>query len=215
MAFCTHCGTSINVGAAFCPNCGAPQNAAPAPSAYAPQNAAPAPSGYAPQNVAPAPSGYAPQNVAPAPSGYAPQMGQLHCPSCKGINLSPVVESSVTGALSSTRGGMTATHVSNIHRNYWICGTCGTKFRNIQNLEEEIVRTEKNAKTSVVMAVISALLFLFLILMGEKIMLFLFLPFVITVGLFALVSFCLIFSYKNKAQKLKDEVAYLQYHCFN
>ena len=46
-------------------------------------------------------------------------------------------------------------------------------------------------------------------------MLFLFLPFVITTGLFALVSFSMIFSYKSKVKKLKEELAYLQYHCFN
>lgn len=193
MAFCPHCGSSISAGTAFCANCGAPQNAAPA--------AAPTP-GYA-------------RPAAPAPAGFAPRAGQLHCPSCKGVHLTPVVESSVNGAITSTRGSMSSTRVSNTHRNYWMCSSCGNKFRNIQNLEEEIVATEKSVKVSIVMTVISALLFLLLITKGESFMLFLFLPFVVTVGLVALVSFCMIFSYKGKANKMKEELAYLQYHCFN
>jgi len=50
MAFCTKCGNQIGDGVAFCPKCGAPQNAASA----APQNAASAtPQQSAPQNTAP------------------------------------------------------------------------------------------------------------------------------------------------------------------
>lgn len=192
MAFCTRCGNRLNDGAAFCSNCGAPQNAAPA--------------------AAPAPAPARPAAPAPAP---APRAGQLHCPSCKGVHLSPLVESSVNGALTTSRGGMSATRVSNIHRNYWMCNTCGNKFRNIQSLQEEIVYTEKSVKAGIVLTIISALLFLLLITKGESIALFLFFPFVLTVGLFAVVSFFMIFSYKGKVKKLKEELAYLQYHCFN
>lgn len=203
MAFCTRCGNRLNDGAAFCSNCGAPQNAAPA--------AAPTPAPARPAAPAPAPA----RPAAAAPAAPAPRAGQLHCPSCKGVHLSPLVESSVNGALTTSRGGMSATRVSNIHRNYWMCNTCGNKFRNTQSLQEEIVYTEKSVKTAIVLTIISALLFLLLITQGESIALFLFFPFVLTVGLFAVVSFFMIFSYKGKVKKLKEELAYLQYHCFN
>lgn len=203
MAFCSRCGNAVEAGSAFCAKCGAPQNAVPA-AAPAPRYARPA---------APAPD-YA-QPVPPAPNARGPRNGKLHCPSCKGVQLSPVVETSINGALTSSHGNLSSTRVSNIHRNYWMCNTCGEKFRNIQNLQEEIVYTEKCAKTGIIMTIISTILFLFLILFGEKVALFLFLPFVITVGLFAVVSFFLIFSYKSKAKKLKEELAYLKRFCFN
>ena len=189
MAFCSRCGNAVEAGSAFCANCGAPQKTAPA-HAYA-------------------------QPAAPAYAHSTPRNGKLHCPSCKGVQLSPVVETSINGALTSSHGNLSSTRVSNIHRNYWMCNTCGEKFRNIQNLQEEIVYTEKCAKTGIIMTIISTILFLILILFGDKVALFLFLPFVITVGLFAIVSFFLIFSYKNKAKKLREELGYLKHYCFN
>lgn len=195
MAFCTHCGKPVGDSAAFCGSCGARLNAVPA--------ATPAPT----PTSAPAPA-YDPA------AAHAPHTGSLHCPSCKGTHLSPVVESSVNGALTSHRGNLSATRVSNTHRNYWLCNTCGNKFRNIQNLQEEIVYTEKCVTTGIVLTIVSALLFLLMITKGDTIGLLLFFPFVITTGLFALVSFFMIFSYKGKAKKLKQELAYLQYHCF-
>ena len=155
----------------------------------------------------------APQNAAPAPAAVA---GQLHCPNCKGTNLTPVVESSVDGAVTSSRGNLSATKVSSIHRNYWICSTCGNKFRNIQNLQEEMVKMEKNAKLYTIITVISAVLFFVFCKMVEEagFLGFLFWSFVLTAGLFALVSFCFIFVSKNKAKKMKEELAYLKKNCF-
>ena len=210
MAFCTKCGKQLEDGTRFCPGCGAPQNA-PAAAPAAPVQTAPvqtAPVQTAPVQTAPVP----PVQAAPV---YAAPAGQLHCPNCKGTNLTPVVESSVNGALTTSHGNMAATRVSNTHRNYWMCSTCGNKFRNIQNLQEEIVNTEKSVKVAIVMCVISALLFLLLVLKGDAVAKFLFFPFILTVGLFAVVSFCMIFSYKGKAAKMKDELAYLQHHCFH
>ena len=74
-----------------------------------------------------------------------PVVGRLHCPQCKGEQITPIVESSVDGAMTthSSNGRFSSTTVSNTHRNYWMCSTCGNKFRNIQNLEQEIEKMKK------------------------------------------------------------------------
>ena len=225
MAFCVKCGSQVADGAAFCANCGNPQNVAPA----APVQAAPVAPAYAPPaapvQAAPAAPTYAPPaapvQAAPAAPAYAPpaapvNRGQLHCPNCKGINLSPIVETSIDGALTTSRGGVSATRVNNTHRNYWMCGTCGYKFRNIQNLQEEIVKMEKSVVTAAIFAVIGAILcFIFCMLANDAGFLgFLYWSFIVFTGLFAIVSFCYIFVYKGRAGKMKQELAYLQQNCF-
>lgn len=222
MAFCTKCGTQLPDGAAFCTGCGSPMNAAPvaqapAAPAYVPP-VAPAPT-YVPP-VAPAPTyapPAAPAYVPPVAPAYAAPTGQLHCPNCKGTNLTPVVETSVDSALTTSRGHISATRVNNTHRNYWMCGTCGNKFRNIQNLQEEIVKNEKSVPTATIFTVIGAILcFIFCMLAEDAGMLgFLYWSFIAFTGLFAIVSFCYIFVYKNRATQLKQELAYLQHNCFN
>lgn len=200
MAFCTKCGSSVADGAAFCANCGNPQNVAPVAPVYAAPAAPVAP-------VAP---------VAPTYAPPAPSTGSLHCPNCKGTNLTPVVETSVDGALTTSRGHVSATRVNNTHRNYWMCGTCGNKFRNIQNLQEEIVKTEKSVTTAGIMAVIGAILcFIFCMMAdGAGMLGFFYWSFIAFSGLFAIVSFCYIFVYKGRAEQMKQELAYLQQNCF-
>lgn len=220
MAFCTKCGSSVAEGAAFCTNCGNPQNVAPAAPVYTAPAApvapvAPAPTYAAP--VAPAPNYVAPAApVAPTYVPPAPTTGQLHCPNCKGANLTPVVETSVDGALTTSRGHVSATRVNNTHRNYWMCGTCGNKFRNIQNLQEEIVKTEKSVTSAGIMAVIGAILcFIFCMMAdGAGMLGFFYWSFIVFFGLFAIVSFCYIFVYKGRAEQMKQELAYLQKNCF-
>ena len=73
---------------------------------------------------------------------------KLHCPNCKSHNIAISTETSIDGAVTSSFGGsarVASTRFNNTHRNYWFCSDCGSKFRNIQNLEEEIAKV-KNKK---------------------------------------------------------------------
>lgn len=70
----------------------------------------------------------------------------LHCPNCKSRNLAITTESSVNGGLTTHHGAGSITSFSNSHRNYWICNDCGSKFRNIQNPEEDLKSKSKSVK---------------------------------------------------------------------
>lgn len=146
--------------------------------------------------------------------------GRLHCPQCKSVQITPVVESSVTGAMTahSGNGGMSATSFSNVHRNYWMCQNCGTKFRNIQNLEEELVTEKKKVTLYSIISAIGAAILLFLIIniiqTGEIAMLVMG-PITAGVALVTLVFFCFIFSAKKNVAKMIAESEYLKHNCFN
>lgn len=141
---------------------------------------------------------------------------KLHCPNCKSHNLTVTTESSVGSAISTGRTVRT-TMVSNTHRNYWVCSDCGTKFRNIQNLEEEIKKNKNAPKLCAVFAIIAAIFFLITLVqsmsnpfMGMMLMSSLVIEVVITV-----VCIIYVFVYKNKNVKMKEELAYLKENCFN
>lgn len=122
--------------------------------------------------------------------------GRLHCPQCKGVNITPVVESSVDGALSahSGNGRMSSTVMSNTHRNYWMCSTCGTKFRNIPNLEEEIVKTKKNVKIYIVFTVICLIIAAYMLkgILDNPVTALIMGSFALTFSLATIVCFCFI-----------------------
>ncbi len=194
MAFCSKCGANIDDAADFCSVCGE-KTASQAQSA-------------------------AVQPAAPQFQSATPQR-MIHCPHCKSSDITITTESSVDGAVTSSAGRFAATSVSNTHRNYWICKNCGAKFRNIQNLEEEIVKVEKNRKSCMIVCIITAIIsllitiwlagmevpFTFVILAGGVVVL---IPFII-----AVVTFIFIFVYKNRAAKLKQERDFLRQNCFN
>ncbi len=224
MSFCVKCGAQLVNGAAFCRSCGARQAAASAPEA-APANRAPqaAPASQAPQ----ATSAYqAPQAASTyqAPDYQAPQQAnrsrpvrKLHCPECKSYNITVTTESSVNGGLTTSRGNMAVTTMSNTHRNFWICSDCGTKFRNIQNLDEEIVTNRKGSKICMVVAIIAAIISAFLLISSAKNPIggLIMIGFTMTAVVVAVVCFCFIFVYNNRADKLEQEKAYLKKNCFD
>lgn len=144
------------------------------------------------------------------------QTVKLHCPQCRSTNISINTESSVDGALTTSRGALSATKVSNTHRNFWFCKECGTKFRNIQNLEEEIVKTEKSRKLCMVVSIIAAIISAFLIIksLEEPVLGFLMLSYTIVPVVFAVVCFCFIFVYKGRVKKMKAECDWLKRNCF-
>lgn len=73
--------------------------------------------------------------------------GRLHCPSCRGMNLTPVIESSSTiGSVGriSKNVAVTGTNVKN--KSFWMCQECGHKFRNLEDMIEENKRMYRFGK---------------------------------------------------------------------
>ncbi len=142
---------------------------------------------------------------------------KLHCPNCKSHNITLTTESSVDGAFTTQRGRFSSTTVSNTHRNFWVCTDCGTKFRNIQNLAEEIEKVKKSIIAAVILTILSGLTAIFFISKSSSNPVggYLFLPFTIGTVIFFLVAFILIFVYKSRRDNMLRELAYLQQNCFN
>lgn len=154
-----------------------------------------------------------PQPAAPQPNAVS----KLHCPNCKSHNISITTESSVNGAVTTHNGGFSSTHVSNTHRNYWVCGDCGTKFRNIQNLEEEISKSKNNHIVFFVFTAIAAGLFIFFLnlCLNNPFGAFLFGTFTIGCGIAALIFVIYAFKSMKDIKKMRQELQYLKTACFN
>lgn len=180
MRYCPNCGMELGEGTHFCSNCGhSLQTSTPVPRKRNPTNAK-----------------------------------RMHCPECKSTDISPIVETEITGGTSlnhsfSKRNSVSAMQFNNTHRNYWMCSNCGCKFRNIQNLEEEIKNTNNLVKRGI-LGVILWTVFTFLITalggFGFVSILNIFVTLLIAAAVFYL---------KNRVTKLNEERAYLKKHCFN
>ncbi len=141
---------------------------------------------------------------------------KLHCPQCKSHEIHPITESSVTSALTSSRGSLSSTMVSNIHRNYWMCSTCGTKFRSLQSLEEEIARVSKQSRFALICSIIGLVLSIFLLSqITNPIMGLIVAPVALGAIVGTLVSFILMLAYKKKVKKMQLEWMYLKTNCFD
>lgn len=150
-------------------------------------------------------------NLSPRREGF-----KLHCPNCKSSNISISTESSVNGAVTTSHGRFSSTAVSNTHRNFWFCSDCGTKFRNIQSLEEEINKSKKMPMIMTIITIIAAVLSIYLISTALNSMVGLFMyPSIITCLVFAIVGFCFIFVYKSRLKKMRAELEYLRKNCFD
>lgn len=180
MRFCPNCGTELSEGTLFCSNCGHNlQVAVPVHKKSNPRNSR-----------------------------------RMHCPECKSSDISPIVETEISGGTSfnhsfSKRNSVSAMQFNNTHRNYWMCSNCGSKFRNLQNLEEEIKNTESLVKRGIIGIVLLVILNLFFI-------------FVEGLGLFSLLCIFLIvltavaiFILKNRVSNMRTERIYLKKHCFD
>ena len=141
---------------------------------------------------------------------------KIHCPNCKSNNITISTESSVNGAVTASHGRFSSTAVSNTHRNFWFCSDCGTKFRNIQSLEEEIKKNKKQPMIYTIITVIASVLAVYWITSASNSMLGFFMyPSIIPAVVFAIVGFCYIFISKNKLKKMKEELKYLRINCFD
>lgn len=139
---------------------------------------------------------------------------RIHCPRCKSMQLSPVVETQTTGGTAvhtplTRKTSMTTYSSHSIHRNYWMCQSCGHKFRNLENLQEELAEKERIVKLCTrVMILLGVFLLLFLVTDLWLWSLILFVP----VELF-LVAYLL--SEKNQIKKMTALKKHLSKHCFD
>ncbi len=144
------------------------------------------------------------------------QANKLHCPNCKSHNISISTESSVNGAVTTHHGSFSSSRVSNTHRNFWFCSDCGTKFRNIQNLEEEIKNTKLTPIILSIMGLISAIIGIyFFVNSSEALISFLFQMYGFAALLAAFLFFIVALSYSSKRKKMIQELEYLKKNCFN
>lgn len=139
---------------------------------------------------------------------------KLHCPQCGSHNISITTESSVNSAVSTHHGGVSSTHVSNTHRNYWMCSDCGAKFRNIQNLEEEIAKSKKTPIAFFILAIIAAIIAIYFFSKGTGMFGFLYTGYKVASVFAAIMFVCLALYSKSKLKKMQAELEYLKKNCF-
>lgn len=122
----------------------------------------------------------------------------------------------MNGGVTTHHGGVSATHLSSTHRNYWICSDCGTKFRNIQSLEEEIYGSRNHPKIFTILTIITAILGLYLLVqMLSGWFGFLFAPYFIGVLVADIVFLCFLVSSRKKLVTMNAELQYLKQNCFD
>lgn len=178
MSFCRHCGTELSEATRFCPTCGQSQQASPSPVRQPRANSK-----------------------------------RLHCPNCRSTSISPVVETEVTSAMSlnhaiSRKNSISSHGFNNTHRNYWMCSECGNKFRNLQNLEEELSKHRKNVKSAMIgIILVVIIMILSLIINGFSFLHILMLPALLLI--IAAVNIT-----RNKITELENERVYLKKNCF-
>lgn len=179
MSFCRHCGTEIQNSTLFCPNCGQSQQ----------------------------------QSSIPARQPLSTGSKRLHCPNCRSNSISPVVETEISGGMSmnhsfSRKNSVSAISLNNTHRNYWMCSDCGHKFRNLQNLEEELAALHKAVRSAILGIILLVVLGVF---SSSTLGFGITLAFLAPVIALVIVA---IFVVKNKIGKMEAERVYLKKHCF-
>lgn len=187
MKYCQSCGKQIEDGAKFCVNCGSNQSAVQ-------QSAA----------------------IHRNTGGH-----RLHCPKCKSNRLSPIVETTATGGTAvhtpiTRRTGFTTYTANSVHRNYWLCQDCGHKFRNLENLKEELTRETKQMKVGLVFSVLFGVLSLFLVILltsEPMYLVFLSVP-TFCVFIMLIVFLCIWLFSRANTKRLTAEKEYLEKNCF-
>lgn len=158
------------------------------------------------------------QSAAPSPSDASSCAKKMHCPKCKATTISPIVESDISGGFSTNfaltkRIGVGHMNLQNTHRNYWMCSSCGSKFRNIQNLAEELTGLIRRNKAAFLGGVLSVVLMFFAPLTMdysyEK-------TYIRNIFLFFSIFFWGLYAYNRyRIDKLTKEKQYLEKNCFN
>jgi len=112
--------------------------------------------------------------------------------------------------------GVTNYSSHTIHRNYWLCQECGTKFRNLQNLKAELADTAKKAKQCLILGaiIVAIALFCFILSSIEQIIALLLVPAGILALILGIVVVVVGLQSSSKVKSLTKEQLYLQSRCF-
>lgn len=141
---------------------------------------------------------------------------KLHCPNCRSHNITITTESSVNSGVTVHHAGHSTTHMSNTHRNFWVCSDCGTKFRNIQSLEEEIQKSKPTPTIALVLAVIGLVIGLYLFIASKTSMFGFFAVFPMILAFSVTIIFFILWRvWKKKLKEMQNELKYLKENCFN
>lgn len=192
MKYCPECGREMEDGSNFCMACGTNVN------------------------------GQGSVRKAHAAQGHGAADKRLHCPQCGSVHFTPVVESTNNGGVAVSTGltrrvGVTSYSSNTTHRNYWLCRDCGTKFRNLQNLKEELDHETKKMKGHLIGGIASSaivLLAFFLMNMraGYALLLGPITFIYVIIDIYFLWKW---FSTKGKVEKMSKEKDYLELNCFS
>lgn len=147
---------------------------------------------------------------------------RLHCPHCKSVQLTALVESKQTGGVAThskvtKRVGITSYSANTENRHYWMCRDCGHKFRNLEDLKSELVSANKIVKVSRIMSIIFGILCLLTLLFAfsdPMAFVMMIVPFIACVAMEA-VFLVLWLSYKKNVESMTADEAYLEKNCFD
>ena len=99
--------------------------------------------------------------------------------------------------------------MNSTHRNYWMCSSCGEKFRNIKNLQQEIVSVQKKLKSFMVLGALILFIFVASLILESASA---FLPLVL---ILAVADGANIFINRKRIVDMTNELHYLKKNCFD
>ncbi len=137
--FCSKCGSQISEEQAFCGNCGAPVR-----------------------------EKRTDENVF-AQMQMSNKKMVMHCPRCGNTGLQAQVSNRITSSSSSASKigknfAIGSTTYNSITETFWLCPTCGMKFRDLDELHNIIVQLRKYANRCKKLLIISAIVYFLLAL---------------------------------------------------
>lgn len=147
---------------------------------------------------------------------------RLHCPQCRSEQLSAVTEATQTGGVATssrlTRNvAVTGYSANTVNRHYWMCQECGHKFRNLEDLNDEIMKESKQAKGAKIAAIVFGVFCLFIVLgmMADEVMMVLMLMPAVMLLLICVIFFVIWLTTKKKVERMTAEKVHLERHCFD
>ncbi len=162
---------------------------------------------------------FSPAQVEQATDNLSAKINKLHCPKCKSLNLISSTETSGAGAITTNAGGFAVTSVQSEHKDFWICRDCGTKFRNVQSISEELAKNKKRtvfySVASVICLILCIVIFSLLPHEDDFDLLFITLPVLAAPAAFLISSIIFLVVNVKSIKKLELEEIYLKENCFN
>lgn len=151
----------------------------------------------------------APQDPMSAVQGKGRGTKRLHCPSCKSTAIVPFIEN--VGSIGSAQRLTKNIAVGNsksINKSYWMCQHCGHKFRNVEDLQNEVKDLSWRLKGSTILLLVLCAFELIICLLAGFDLSGLFIISVL------LLAGMLLFLKKRK-DKLQSELNMLKRKCFD